>query len=240
MNRIHERPLDYATVAAAIMCSIMLSLPSSGQETKSGFLGDYSKLHQHPDPRREGAMVYAKPGLSLKAYKAVYIAYPHVQLASSDRQQTVDPRDLTELADYFHDKLVGAIEDTYELADEPGPGVLVVRSCIVDVNPISRVAGVAGKLALKVVNLDVGGASIEAELVDGDSGEQLAALVESKKADRVEVGMQGAKKWGHAKAAFKDWAELLDERLGELGMAGVSKAADEKPPTPDDSGEKKK
>lgn len=201
----------------------ILTISAAEPENASGFLGDYSKLEQHPDPDRN-AMVYIKPGLNLKEYKGVYIAFPLVQLYSEHRQSTLDPRDLTELAQYFYDKMIGALEDKYPLADEPGPGVLVIRTAIVDVKPINRVAGVAGKLALKVVNLDVGGASIEAEMVDGDTGDRLAALLEIKKADRVEVGMAGAKQWGHAKAAFKDWAELLEKRVGELGLPKLATA----------------
>lgn len=115
-----------------------------------------------------------------------------MEFNSTERKETVDPRDLTKFADYFFQKLVGAVEDNYELANERGDDVRVVRTCIVDVSPISRTAGVVGKLVLKVVNLDVGGASIEADLVDGQSGEQLAALVEAPNADRVEVSMDGA------------------------------------------------
>lgn len=215
---IPSRKIPMVTYYSLLFALIAILTISAAESNRvSGFLGDYSQLEHHPDPDRN-AMVYTKPGLDLKEYKGIYVAFPLVQLTSDQRQSTVDPRDLTELAQYFYDKIIGALEDEYPLADEPGPGVVVVRTAIVDVNPINRVAGVAGKLALKVVNLDVGGASIEAEMVDGDTGERLAALLESKKADRVEVGIAGAKQWGHAKAAFKAWAELLEKRVGELGL----------------------
>lgn len=218
----NPRLIILLTLSAVLASYIMINSEiASAQAKTSGFLGDYSQLEPSTDKSREGAMVYIKPGLDLKPYKAVHIAYPLVQLNSDERQSTVDPRDLTELASYFHDKMVAALEDNYSIVDEPGPGVLVVRTAIVDVKPINSVVGAIGKLALKVVNLEIGSASIEAELVDGDTGERLAALVETKKGDRVGAGMSGAKQWGHAKAAFKSWAEVLAERLDEFQLTKV-------------------
>lgn len=213
--------INFAQLVVSIMSVCLVTVTCYAEDHKvvgSGFLGDYSKLKSHPDTKREGAMVYIKPDLNLGSYHSIYVAFPHIQIKSEAGDAIVDPRELAELAEYFHDKMVGALEGNYALEDEPGAGVLVVRTVIVDVEPINSTTGVLGKLALKVVNLEVGKASIEAEFLDGESGEQLAALIETRGGDRVELGMAGAKKWGHAKAAFKQWSKLLDERLDDFGM----------------------
>lgn len=209
----------------AVFCGI-LCVASIAQDTvdgtarpaTSGFLEDYSQLEPHPDKGRKEALLYLKKGLDLSEYNGILVDEPLIYLNTTGAERGVKAKDLVKLSDYFYNKLIGALEDDYNLVDEPGPGVIVVRTAIIDVVPIKGGIGKLGKVVLKVVNLDLGGAAIEAEIIDGESGERLAALVEAKKGKRVELGMSGAKKWGHAKAAFKDWSKVFAKRLEELGM----------------------
>lgn len=59
----------------------------------------------------------------------------------------------------------------------------------------------------------LGGASMEAELLDSQTGEQIGALVEGQKGSRVSLA--GLEKWGDAKSVMDDWAERFRKRLDE-------------------------
>lgn len=218
MIMVHRKGAVTA-MCAAIMCAAMVSGSVIAQQPAiSGFLGDYSQLEPLSEKGRKGALIFRKKGLDLSEYNAIFVAEPLIYLNVTAEERGVKAKDLAMLSDYFHGKLVGALEDDYDLVDEPGPGVIVVRTAIIDVIPIKGGIGKLGKLALKVVNLDLGGASIEAEVIDGESGERLAALVEGKSGSRVEIGMSGAKKWGHAKDALKEWSKGFAKKVEEFGM----------------------
>jgi hypothetical protein len=59
---------------------------------------------------------------------------------------------------------------------------------------------------------NVGSASIEAEFLDSMSGELLASLVDKKAGSTYDTASVKGK-WGHAKKAFQQWAQLLRKRL---------------------------
>jgi hypothetical protein len=54
---------------------------------------------------------------------------------------------------------------------------------------------------------------MEAELVDSQTGEQIGALIESKKGSRLSLA--GMTRWGDAKAAMDEWAQRFEQRLDE-------------------------
>jgi len=62
------------------------------------------------------------------------------------------------------------------------------------------------------VPLALGGAAVEAEFIDLVSGERLAAMVERKKGSPTNL-KGGFTEWGHAKAAFREWAVELEHAL---------------------------
>jgi hypothetical protein len=65
----------------------------------------------------------------------------------------------------------------------------------------------------KLVGTGLGGASMEGELLDSVTGEQIAAVVQSQVGKRL--SLEGLSKWGDAKAVIDDWAETFVERLDE-------------------------
>jgi hypothetical protein len=57
----------------------------------------------------------------------------------------------------------------------------------------------------------VGGAAMEAEVVDSVSGKQIGAVVESRNGSRVPFTSLG--NWGTAKGVMDHWVNRLKERL---------------------------
>ena len=89
------------------------------------------------------------------------------------------------IKNYMHDALVNAIKDRYEVTYRPGPGVARVRVALTDIKKANVLMNIHP--ASKLVGSGLGGASLEAELVDSQTGEQIAALMESQLGDRLSL-----------------------------------------------------
>lgn len=64
-----------------------------------------------------------------------------------------------------------------------------------------------------IAGAGIGGASMEAEILDSMTGEQIGAVVESKTGTRMPFANLG--KWDAAKQVIDDWAKRLQKRLEE-------------------------
>jgi hypothetical protein len=62
------------------------------------------------------------------------------------KEEIIDPSDLKTLTDYFHDSLVKALKPQLPVVDKPGPGVLVLRIALTDLQPTTVTDSVAGTL----------------------------------------------------------------------------------------------
>ena len=65
----------------------------------------------------------------------------------------------------------------------------------------------------KLLGAGIGGASMEAEVVDSMTGEQIGAVVESKMGSRMPFANLG--EWDAAKQVMDDWAKRFKKRLAE-------------------------
>lgn len=222
-----------STVLLALMASVALSGPAAGQDphatdeegaklVPSGFLGDYSELTPHA--KKGDMLVYRKYERVLAEYDTFYIETPLVYFHPEARGVGVDPDQLAQLADFLHQEVSDRLErGGYALVDEAGPGVLRIRSAITDVDPVdprknvgSKVAGAAVGVGLLMPRIDLGRASIEVEMLDGASGERVAAVVATRKANRFGGVISGSKTWGDVKKAFEKWAKQFVRRLDEV------------------------
>lgn len=196
--------------------------PTDEERVVSGFLGDYSELQPHPK-KGDDLLVYRKAGGVLGEYRAFLVDRPLVYFVPDSKGIGVDPAELQMLAQHLHDAVVAQLEKGgFQVAEEPGPGVLVLRTAITDVNPVNpaknisaKVAGAAVGVGLLVPRTDLGGASIEVEMLDGESGERVAAVVASKRSRRFGGLIKGSKRWGDVKAAFESWAKQFRKQLEE-------------------------
>ncbi|MHC4648447.1 MAG: DUF3313 domain-containing protein, partial [Planctomycetota bacterium] len=129
----------------------------------------------------------------------------------SKAKKKLKEEDLTDLKNYMHTALVKAIEDQYAVVYRPGPGVARARLAITDLKKSGIVQNI---LPIgKVAGTGLGGASLEAELIDSQTGEQIGALVESQIGKRL--SLDGYSTWGDAKAIMDRWAKQFRKRLDE-------------------------
>lgn len=208
----------------ASLCTALLLLSGCAaggmQEVKpSGFLGDYSQMHNGGGDR--AALYYFKPGLNLKPYNRLMFERVVVMLSDDAEYRAVDPDTLKELADYYQQAILAAVRDGYEIVDQPGPGVLRVRVAITGLKPSRPVSNTLSTIipvgmvvagATKAVsgeNLGTGEAATEFELLDAQSGERLAAAVDRRQGGK----MVFRGKWEDTREAFDFWAQRFRQRL---------------------------
>lgn len=177
----------------------------------SGFLGDYSQLKRDAD----GAERYINPSKKLKEYKQFVIDPVVVHFAPNAKGTAIDPAELMELTDYFHGKLVKDLSESgrYQVVNAPGPGVARVRIAITDIAKTTAIANIHP--ATKLSGIGLGGAAMEAEVVDSVSAGRLGAVVDSQSGGRVSV-TAGLKKYGHAEQVMDGWVERFVKRLDEI------------------------
>jgi hypothetical protein len=206
---------------------VLLISPGCGKKQSinySGFMGEYPKFKEGP---KDGAdFLYIREGVFFGAYDSIMMDHVVFYFHDESEYEGIHPELLKELADAFHEAMIDALRDGYPFVDKPGPGVLRVRFAITDVvaskpalNTISAILPVG--LAVSAVkkgatgkHTAVGGASMEVELLDSQTNERIGAAIDAKYAEKYKI-VKGMSKYGHAKDAFKFWAERFRKWLDE-------------------------
>jgi hypothetical protein len=173
----------------------------------TGFLSDYSKLK----PKSDTSYRYIAPGNKLGSYSKFIIDPVVIHSYTGSKAAKLSEKDLADLKNYMREALVKAIQDRYQVVDSPGPGVARMRVAITDLKKSGIVQNAIpiGKL----VGTGLGGASLEAELIDSQTHQQLGAIVESQLGERL--SLDGYSTWGDAKGIMDRWAKRFRTRLDE-------------------------
>lgn len=212
------------TIIVPLIFALILLLGAGCASTKvtsSGFLDDYSKLK--PSPEDKNVIEYVKPGVDWKSYDAALIEHVVIWYSSDADYKGIHPRELLQFAEYFEQALVKNLESKYTIVDKPGPGVLLMRIAITDVDPsnptmdtitavVPQARAISGIRKMTTgAHAYVGQASMEAVMLDSQTNERLAAIVQRRVgAKKV---LYDKDKWADARDAFDQWAKTLRSRL---------------------------
>ncbi|MFL6352657.1 MAG: DUF3313 domain-containing protein [Bryobacteraceae bacterium] len=193
--------------------SIQLRKMAAGQEF-SGFLKDYSNLKPNPSVG-SNALSFAKSDArkNLHKYIAVIVEPVQVYLASDADESKLPDKARGVAARYFHKALIDAVSSAFPVTDEAGPLVLRLRSALIGVDIGADVSG-AAKSSVSDGALDrtvnIGKVAVEMELVDSETGEQIAAMVDREPlgagAEIGSVEFSKHEKWAAARQALDGWA----------------------------------
>ena len=211
-----------------VFASIMLIISGcattreSGEVEKSGFLQDYSQLHQGKGD--EAQLIYVNPNADWKKYDAVMI--DSVTLWKSSETSKISEEDAQRLTDRLYAALHNQLSRDFRIVEEPGAGVMRLRAAITEakganvagnavttVVPQLRLLTTAGGMATDSA-MFAGSAAVEAEITDSITNERLAAAVDERVGTKTIRG--GFGEWSHAERAFAYWAERLRARLVQL------------------------
>lgn len=202
---------------------LLLMVGCATQQMKqSGFLQDYSALE--PGPKDGVQFRYLKPGVDFKKYDKIMLDNVQFFFAGDEDYKGIDPVELKELADAFHEEVIKAIGEAYPMVDSQGPGVLRIRTAITNLETsrqaMSAVSTVIPiglgvsfvKKAITGEHTGVGRAGMEVEFLDSVTNERIGAAVD----ERAGGKLSGWTKWGGAKEAFEFWAKRLKTWLDEV------------------------
>lgn len=189
----------------------------------SGFLTtDYERFRRPaPDKQRR---VYENPEASFADYDRIFVDRITVWRDGS-RTEPVENVDFQRIVDDLYTILTAELGKTFTLADEAGPGVARLRVALVAVEsddaqldvfvahgePSSRDAAAPLPAGLGEFGRS---AWLEAEILDGVSGEPIFAVVD-RAADAIPRSGP-VETWGDLHAAFTAWGAQASSRLGEL------------------------
>jgi hypothetical protein len=180
------------------------------QQGRTGFLSDYSRLqavseesYRYVDERA----LDRYSGFIVDEVKVHFFTGASAIEAKSEGKIT--EQELKDLTNYFHSAIVKAISDSgRKVVHRAGPSVARIRVALTDIKETGAL-NVLPQASL--FGAGVGGAAMEAEVVDSVTGKQIGAVVESRKGSRVPFSNLGD--WGTAKGVMDHWAERLQKRL---------------------------
>ncbi len=213
----------------AVLASLFTSCASSTNNAQqSGFLGSYSDLRE--GGKDEARYVYIDRRANFTKYTKVKIAPVTLWSVEDSQLNDVDQAELQKLADYLHTSIYNALKKDYEIVEENGADVMLVRVALTEAvgakrgwNTVSTIIPVglvvsAGKKLATGSHAFVGKASIEVEILDSKTGERLGAAVDER------AGSKGVEaEWTQVEKAFDFWSEKMRDRLQRLTRASHMK-----------------
>ena len=219
------------TYKVTVLLCLIISLQgcTSPSPTKplnfSGFLGNYSGLRPASDG--SGAWTYRKPNVDFKPYTKIMLDTLVIWPSSQSTYGGLDASTAWRLARAFEDQMRQALAGGYPIVDRPGSGVLRLRAALTDIvlqrpgvespGPLIPLANdILVQASEKVSGLNAleGEAAIEAELLDAQSHERLAAYVEKRAGSHVLL-TKDKNSLGPILDLFSYWSKRLRQRLDE-------------------------
>jgi hypothetical protein len=226
-------------IVSALFCGLLMSGCAQTVESKpavmqqveggqpapviSGFFGQDASLLQ-PGTGDQAAMVYVNSSAQWSQYNKILLQPvefwddPSTSVSASDQQM---------LGEYFYNQLKESLSKDFTLVDEPGPGVLVLRTAIVNASgatpglrtvsvivPQARVLNGIQSLATGSYAF-AGSAEAEMKVTDGATNQFLVGVVD-KRSGGMAMSQAVQWQWGDAKAAMDYWVHRITIRLLEL------------------------
>jgi hypothetical protein len=174
---------------------------------ETGFLSDYTKLQKESGSSLRYVNEAAVPKYSAYIIDPVKVVYLE-DVKAKDKLTEKQEMDLT---NYMYQKIVEAVHGAGKKVDNtPGLGVARVRVALTDADSTSFI-NILPQTSL--LGVGIGGASMEAEVVDSVTGEQIGAVIDSGKGGRIPFTNLGT--WTAAKKVMDEWADRFQKRLEE-------------------------
>ena len=210
-----------------INCFVIFSLTGCAikqmELTESGFLSGYSGLEDYEE--LEGMRIYKNPDVNIvERYSKILVAPVEFRLDPTVKEHKMDFEDELKLSNYFHEKLIEGLIINYDIADEPGEDVILLRIAITDILPNKVYLNLHWSTTL--IGGGIGGASLEAELVDSLTGERMFSFIDARKGKKLNY-TKGLTKWGHTQEVLGMWAKHIVKNLDDLKTEQLIKELEE-------------
>lgn len=207
------------------LCLVVFGGCAKNEMQQAGFLQDYSQLEEDPFGYADG--YFEKDNVNWSGYEKVIIDQVMFFLKEDAEYKGFDPDDFNQLAKYWNDSMVKSMGQSYQIVNEPSPNTLRLRLAITNLVPGKPAAGAVTtvvpvglaastlKKAATGTHIGMGEASFEAEIRDAQTGEVLAAGINSSAGAKYKVA-KSVTKWGQVEGIFDVWSNNLRKRLDGL------------------------
>ena len=172
---------------------------------RTDFLSDYSKLEEID----ENHLVYDSGNLG---NYSKFIIDPVVMLYRDPEEKRIfTDEELEDLRIHFETKVREALikDNRYQIVEVVGPGTAKLRIGITGVDDTIGALNIT--IYTKITGAGLGGASMEGELVDSMTGEQIGAAIRWGSGSRILRA--GFTHTGDAKIVMNRWAKDLRDRI---------------------------
>lgn len=174
------------------------------QQDRSGFLSNYTRLE-----KESASSLRYLDRAALAEYSGFIVDPVKVKISLDQTHKKLTEEQLTDLVGYMNAKMIEAVKGAgKKVVYIPGTDIARIRIALTDIDRSHEVSMLPQATLL---GAGIGGASVEAEIVDSVSGKQIGAIVESKQGSRIPFGSLGD--WTAAKQAIDAWAKHLQARL---------------------------
>jgi len=202
-NAVHAKFTARSMVVPVILASLLFGGCANLSNRPSGFLESYD--HLKPDPKDGHRLGYVRADWKKSDYTGVLIE-PAVVRLTADDQKKITAQEITELAAYSDAALRKALRKEWMIVTTAEPGTLRIRSAITGIDTSDPVLNVLTSLVLCPV--DNGGVSMEFEVLDASSGEQLMVLAGFTNCTPLE-GLWAFSRFGQAHWGIDRWVAEL-------------------------------
>lgn len=181
----------------------------------SGFIEEMPAMVQ--DKERPGAMTWEKPGFNRSAYSGVMIEPITVYLSPDSKSKGLKADEITALSDGFIQSITETLKPEISVVDQFGSGVIYMRAALIDVKMANKKRGLLGYTPVGLVvtsAMNAAGArvilkdaTLAIELLDSESGERLAVLID--KAPNVDAELS----WESIQNTFNYYSNRFKSRM---------------------------
>jgi hypothetical protein len=175
--------------------------------TRSGFLSDYARLKPSPSDKRR--LFYSRSDWPKTEFSKVFIEPTTTRLGAADEKK-ISAKESSELAAHCDATLKKTLATHRLLVAAPAADTLRVRAAITGLDTSSRTLNLVTGVLLWPV--DNGGVTLEFEVLDSITNEQLVALVAFSEGTPLQV-IGSFSKLGHARSGVEYWVAELNKLI---------------------------
>lgn len=189
----------------------------SGKPSFSGFLSSYDQLESGRKQHRD--FYYRNAEVNPFEYKVVLVDPVQVYFTKDAAGRDLNEKALAELTSYFDLNFRALVSEWFALSEAPGDGVARVRIAVTDVRPSKPLFDIVPHS--KILGLNQGGATIEAEMVDSVTGAQILAIVDRGWGNRLRA-LPKFDTLDDARKVIDEWMRVFRTNMEDLAEAEAS------------------
>jgi hypothetical protein len=186
----------------------------------SGYLVNYK--HLKPVDNSGQTLYFEDKQAPWQSYHSIMFSEVIIRVVPDADEEAIDQKDLDKMRNYFQRSLANSACRRLQFVNEPGEGVMLLRTAIVNIEPVNVAANIVSR-GLFYVPVDFGEAAIEGELRDSMTGRHLASIVDRKISSFINP-KHSYTTWGTVEDAFDSWARQLGKIMDNNLNAESAKA----------------